>query len=143
MVVLALVAICLPSVVDGSSDYDGQYTGTIRCDVLPGQTVEQLRTDFSLKVTDGKAEYQREILQPTNRSRLGVTERGSGTVSAAGEVVLTGSAAGQTWSYQADYRGQFDKNTINLSGRQLWRLSNRPEHARPCTIAVSRTRDAR
>ena len=90
-------AVCwLVAPVRGAPDYDGRYAGIIACDAIPGQTVQSLKTDFSMKVANGQAEYEREVLRPSGGSRLGVTERGSGTVSASGEVSLTGSAAGQT-----------------------------------------------
>ena len=92
-----------------------------------------------MTVVSGQARYQREVLQPTGTGRLGVTERGTGTVSPTGEVSLTGSAGAQTWSYEASYAGRFDGKVLRLSGTQLWRLANRAPHSRPCTVAVSRT----
>jgi len=135
---LVLAGQSCPSVARGASEYDGRYTGLINCDVLPGQTVEQLKTEFSLKIIGSQAEYQREVLRPTDRGRLGVTERGTGTVSPDGEVSLTGSAAGQTWSYEAKYSGRFEGKNLRLKGAQSWRLPQRT-HTRPCTIGVSRS----
>ena len=60
-----------------------------------------------MSVADGRATYEREVRRANTRDKAGVTERGSGTVSPAGELTLTGSAAAQTWSYSA---------TIRLSG---------------------------
>jgi hypothetical protein len=137
--VLVLAGQSCPSVATGASEYDGRYTGLINCDVLPGQTVEQLKTEFSLKIIGSQAEYQREVLRPTDRGRLGVTERGTGTVSPDGEVSLTGSAAGQTWSYEAKYSGRFEGKNLRLTGAQMWRLSQRPTLTRRCTIGVSRS----
>ena len=138
VVALVLAGQTCPSVARGASEYDGRYTGLINCDVLPGQTVEQLKTEFSLKIIGSQAEYQREVLRPTDRGRLGVTERGTGTVSPDGEVSLTGSAAGQTWSYEAKYSGRFEGKNLRLKGAQSWRLPQRT-HTRPCTIGVSRS----
>lgn len=136
---VAAVICWLPSLAVGASEYDGRYAGLITRDIIPGQTVEQLKTEFSMKVADGQAEYQREVLRPTGRGRLGVTERGTGTVSPSGEVSLTGSAAGQTWSYEATYHGRLDGKNLRLAGTQLWRLPGRAAHPRPCTIGVSRS----
>jgi len=133
----AVFSFAAPAV--GASAYDGRYAGTITCDVIPGQTVQSLKTDFSMKVANGQARYEREVLRATGGSRLGVTERGTGTVSPSGEVSLTGSPAGQTWSYEATYQGRFDGGSLRLSGTQLWRLPNRAAHPRPCTIGVSRS----
>lgn len=136
---LAVVASWFPSPAVSASEYDGRYAGQITCDILPGQTVQPLKTEFSMKVSDGRAEYQREVLRPTGSGRLGVTEHGIGTVSPSGEVALTGSAAGQTWSYDATYQGRFDKAGLRLAGTQRWQLPNRPAHARSCTIGLSRS----
>jgi hypothetical protein len=122
----------------GASDYDGRYAGVITCDVLPGQTAQPLKTEFSMTIADGRASYEREVLRPNNTLRSGVTERGTGSVSATGEVSLTGAAAGQSWSYEADYRGRFDGKSLRLSGAQLWRLPSKAQHSRPCSVTVSR-----
>jgi hypothetical protein len=139
---LAAVTVCVLSLgvsTSGAADRDGRYGGSITCDVLPGQTVEQLKTEFSMTVVDGRAQYQREVLRPTGRARLGVTERGTGTVSRDGDVSLTGSAGGPTWSYEATYQGRFEGARLRLSGRQLWHLPGRGAHSRPCAIEVSRS----
>ncbi|HEX7214305.1 MAG TPA: hypothetical protein VF578_08845 [Methylomirabilota bacterium] len=122
----------------GAADHDGRYTGVITCDVLPGQTIQALKTEFSMTVANGQAAYEREVLRPNNTQRLGITERGTGTVSPSGEVALTGSARGPTWSYEADYRGRFDGKDLRLSGTQQWRLPSQVAHSRPCTVTLSR-----
>jgi hypothetical protein len=121
-----------------AADHDGRYTGVITCDVLPGQTIQALKTEFSMTIADGQAAYEREVLRPNNTQRLGITERGTGTVSPSGEVALTGSARGQTWSYEADYRGRFNGKDLSLSGTQQWRLPSKATHSRPCTVTLSR-----
>jgi hypothetical protein len=122
----------------GAAGYDGRYAGVITCDVLPGQTSQTLKTKFSMTIADGRATYEREVLRPNNTLRAGITERGTGTVSASGDVALTGAAAGQGWSYDSDYRGRFDGKRLRLSGAQQWRLPSKAQHSRPCTVTVSR-----
>ena len=136
---LAAAVFSLPPLAVGAPEYAGRYAGLITCDTLPGRTYEQLKTEFSMSIVNGKAEYEREILRPNSRGRLGVTERGAGTVSPDGEVSLTGSAGAQTWSYQATYRGRFDGKSLRLSGTQVWRLPDKIGHERPCSIHVSRS----
>ncbi len=68
-------------------------------------------------------------------------ERGGGSVAADGDITVTGSAAGQTWSYQATYRGRVEGRNLRRSGSQLWRLPGRPVLTRPCTIGVYRSGD--
>jgi hypothetical protein len=116
-----------------------RYSGLITCEVIPGQTAQELKAAFSLRVANGRADYEREVLRPNGSGRLGVTERGTGTVSPGGEVSLAGSAGGQTGSYEASYRGVFDGKSLRLSGTQLWRLANRAPHSRPCTVTVLQT----
>ena len=49
---------------------------------------------FLLKVYGGQVEYERQLVRPSSAgTRLGVTERGTGTVTSSGEVSPTGSAA--------------------------------------------------
>jgi hypothetical protein len=67
-------------------------------------------------------------------TRLGATERGTGTVSSTGEVSLTGSAGDQGISYEATYRGQIDGKHLRLSGMQIWQL---PDKANPSGPAPS------
>jgi hypothetical protein len=52
---------------------------------------------------------------------------------------MTGSASGATWSYEATYRERLEGPRLQLSGTQLWHLSGRAPHSRPCTIDVSRS----
>jgi lipoprotein-anchoring transpeptidase ErfK/SrfK len=137
---LAAAVVALPSLVSGLAPYDGRYVGLITCDVLPGQTVGPLKTEFSMTVAEGEARYEREVLRPTGSGRLGVTERGGG-VASDGDITVTGSAAGQTWSYEATYRGRFEGRNLRLSGSQLWRLPGRSVLTRSCTIGVQRSGD--
>ena len=132
----ALAALAPPAA--GQIEHDGRYAGQVECDVFPGQTVQSLKTEFSLVVANGRAVYRREVLRPTGTARLGVTEQGTGIVLASGEVSLRGGAAGETWSYEASYQGRFDSTGVRLSGAQLWSLPNRDPYSRSCRIALSR-----
>lgn len=135
------IVVALSFAASGLAPYDGRYVGLIKCDVLPGQTVEQLKTEFSMTVAEGQARYEREVLRATGNGRLGVMERGGGNVTPDGDITVTGSAAGQTWSYEATYRGRFEGRNLRLSGSQLWRLPGRPVLTRPCAIGVYRSGD--
>jgi hypothetical protein len=123
--------------------YDGSYSGTMTCDLIPGQTSRPLVVEFSMTVADGRVTYEREVMRPDSRERLGVTERGGGTVSPTGEVSLTGYAEGRAWSYAASYRGPFGANSLRLSGTQVWILGAKPAHNRSCAIDVSRSGQVR
>ncbi len=138
---LAAAVVALPSLVSGLAPYDGRYVGVITCDVLPGQTVGPLKTEFAMTVAEGQARYEREVLRATGKGGLGVMERGGGRVTSDGDITVTGSAAGQTWSYEATYQGRFEGRSLRLSGSQLWRLPGRSVLTRPCTIGVSRGGD--
>jgi len=120
--------------------HDGKYAGTISCAAIPGQTAGPLLTPFSMRVTEGRVEYEREVMRPEDsRTKLGVTERGAGTVSPAGEVSLSGAAGRANWSYQAIYRGRIEGDAMRLSGTQIWHLPGRAEHERPCSITLTRS----
>jgi hypothetical protein len=121
-----------------AAEHAGRYAGTISCEVLPGQTTQPLKTELSMTIAGGQASYEREVLRPTSTARLGVTERGTGTVTPSGDVTLTGAAAGQTWSDEATYRGRLEGRAVSLSGAQRWRLPSNATHSRPCTGAVSK-----
>jgi hypothetical protein len=123
----------------GASEYDGKYIAEIRCDIIPGLTTRPLRTEFSLKITDGRAQYEREALQPDSKIPAGVTERGSGAVTPSGEVTLNGSATGRSGAYDATYRGQLSGKALVLKGTQKWRLPDGGTHVRPCGINASRS----
>ena len=132
-----LAVVPLPPAV-AATEYDGSYSGIITCDALPGD--KPLRTEFVMKIADGRAQYEREVLQANTTIPAGIAERGSGTVSPSGELVLTGSAIGPRWRYQATYRGQIAGKTLRLTGAQQWQLpTSGASHTRPCTIAVSRS----
>ncbi len=119
--------------------HDGTYVGSISCARIPGQTRGPLQTAFSMTIAAGQARYERDVMRPEDgKAKLGVTERGTGTVSPGGEISLSGSAGRADWSYEAKYRGRFEGNAVNLSGTQIWRLPGRSDHERPCTITLSR-----
>ena len=81
LLTLAAGVVALPFAASGLVSYDGRYVGVITCDVLPGQTAGALKTEFSMTVAEGQARYEREVLRPTGNGRLGVTERGGGSVA--------------------------------------------------------------
>src|SRR5215510_673492 len=138
--VATLGAILFPSLAVGVSLYDGSYTGTIECDQIPGYTTRPLKRDFTLKIADGRAQYERRLVLPPTRllpTDVDPIERGAGTVSSAGDVSLTGEAGDLTGGYEATYRGQIDGQLLRLSGVQVWQLPNKADHKRSCTIAVS------
>jgi hypothetical protein len=138
-VLLALLVNSEPPPARAQS-YDGKYTGSMSCATIPGQTRAPLQTSFTMVVAASRAQYEREVMRPEDtKTKLGVTERGTGTVSPSGDVSVTGSAGRADWSYEATYQGRFESNSIRLSGAQLWRLPGRSPHERPCTITLSRS----
>ena len=138
-VLVAALVWVVPTLAFGAPEHDGNYTGYITCDMIPGQTATSLRTEFSLTIAGDRIEYQREVLRPEDAARMGVTERGRGSVSPAGEVLLRGSAIGSGFSFDSSYRGQISGRVLHLQGSQFWQLARRPPHSRPCTIALSRS----
>src|SRR5215510_1441251 len=141
-IVAMVVVVLLPSLAVGVSLYDGNYTGTIECDQIPRYTSAPLKREFTLKIADGRAQYERRLVLPPTRllpTDVDPIERGAGTVSSAGDVSLTGEAGDLTGGYEATYRGQIDGQLLRLSGVQVWQLPDQSNYKRSCTIAVSRS----
>ena len=104
---VCVLSLVLPGLISAApvparaQDFDGRYSGTISCAAIPGQTPGPLLTPFSMVVAAGHARYEREVMRPEDsKTRLGVTERGEGTVSPSGEVSLTGSAGRATGAFR-------------------------------------------
>ena len=135
-------AVLLPSPAIGVSLYDGSYIGMIECDQIPGYTSRPLKREFTLKIADGRAQYERRLVLPPTRllpTDVDPIERGAGPVSSTGEVSLTGEAGDLTGGYEATYRGQIDGQLLRLSGVQVWQLPDKANYKRSCTIALSRS----
>ena len=141
--VAIVVAVLLPSLTVGVSLYDGSYTGMIECDPIPGYTTNPLKREFTLKIADGRAQYERRLVLPPTRllpTDVDPIERGAGRVSSTGEVSLTGEVGDLTGGYGATYRGQIDGQLLRLSGIQVWQLPDRADYyKRSCTITVTRS----
>lgn len=122
----------------GAQAFDGNYTGTIACGVL-SDLRRPLSVDFSMKVTGNEATYEREIVRPgggTGTIRTGNYERGKGTVSPSGEVVLRGQGEG-SFRLEGEYRGQLTGSPIHLAGTQRWQVRGSTEE-RSCQIELTR-----
>ena len=99
--------------------FDGVYGGKITCGQLRGHTRGDLKTAFSVTITDGRIAYEREILTPEGR-HTGNFERGSGTITESGEMTLSSRASGKGFRYDAEYKGKFIGDSIRLIGGQSW-----------------------
>jgi hypothetical protein len=135
---LLLGAITLASGSAQAQSFDGNYAGKITCGLL-SDLRRPLSVNFSMKVSGSDATYEREIVRPGTGSgpvRTGNYERGNGTVSASGEVSLRGKGEGP-FVFEAEYRGQLNASTIQLSGAQHWQVRGAPE-TRSCQIELTR-----
>src|SRR5262249_58148031 len=86
-------AVLLPSPAIGVSLYDGSYIGMIECDQIPGYTSRPLKREFTLKIADGRAQYERRLVLPPTRllpTDVEPIERGAGTVSSTVAVSIHG-----------------------------------------------------
>jgi hypothetical protein len=120
---------------------DGTYTGSLTCEAIPGVTAAPLKTLFTLRIAGNKIGYEREVIRPTGEAPLGITERGIGRLDADGELTLTGSARGRTFSSEATYKGKPTGDTIRLAGTQIWTYIDKPTpHSRPCTVDLTRAK---
>jgi hypothetical protein len=138
--ILPATAVVLALAVSTESNAEvrsGSFVGTIQCEALPGQ--RPLRTAVNMTVADGKAHYEREILQPTG-APSGRFERGGGSVAPSGEITVTARAEAPTYSYDAEYRGQVGESIIRLTGTQRWKIRGETGTiVRPCTLELMRS----
>ena len=88
-----------------------------------------------MTVEEGRVHYEREILQ--RGGWTGIFERGTGTVSDAGELVVTGSATDSDYTFEAEYRGRITGDRVYLEGTQRWRRRGEVR-APPCRIDLAR-----
>jgi hypothetical protein len=102
-------------------------------------TAGPLKTLFTLRIAGNKIGYEREVIRPTGEAPLGITERGAGLFEPDGQLTLTGSARGRTFSSEATYKGKLSGDTIRLTGKQVWTYVDKATpHTRPCTVDLTR-----
>lgn len=132
------VAAALMLVADAAwgQSFEGTYAGTIQCGLLSTLT-RPLRTQFTLTVAGGAATYERPILDPRRGDHSGSWERGAGTVTADGDIVLNGKGEG-TYVFDAEYRGSLRTSPIRLTGTQRWIVRGVME-PRSCQIDLNRS----
>ena len=118
---------------------DGNWSGRMRCDAIPGMTSGQLNAAFTMTVSGGVARYSREV-QTASGQVSGRPETGQGRVGADGSVILEGGASpsgANAWSYTAQYTGRIIGDTLTLQGTQDGMVRTVP-HQRPCRISLRR-----
>jgi hypothetical protein len=124
-----------------AQSFDGTYVGMLSCPALPNG--RPLSVEFSMTVSGSRASYERTIVRPARSGQSGGAdptgsyERGSGTVTPTGELVLVGKCDG-SFSCDAEYRGELGANPIRLTGAQRWHYRDRPDAERPCQIDLRR-----
>lgn len=114
----------------------GRWSGTIRCEPIPGVTRAPLTGPFTLTASGGAARYERPIMDPNDTNRpTAYVERGEGRIGPDGALRLTGGAQGQTFRYTAAYQGRLVANApVELTGSQDW--SGARAGQRACTISL-------
>jgi hypothetical protein len=112
--------------------FDGTYTGILSCPAFPNQT--PFRAEISVTVVARAATYQ----TTETAGGIGVTERGSGTVSESGKLVLSGGCEGG-FSCVTDYRGDLRAKPILLTGSQRWWFRS-GERERTCEVNLTRAK---
>jgi hypothetical protein len=131
---LLLAAIlCSGRITVAATSTDGTYTGTMTCDPLP--TTTRLRVKLSITVEEGRASYEREILQQGKKT--GRFERGTGTVTETGDVAVKGWGATPNMKFDAEYKGRITGDRVQLEGTQQWQDAG-SIHTRSCQIELSR-----
>jgi hypothetical protein len=111
-----------------AASFDGSYTGTLSCPAFPNQP--PLRAEIRVTVADRSATYEQ------TGGDLGASERGTGTVSPSGDIVLSGSCQGG-FSCATEYRGTLSKTPIRLKGSQRWWFRS-GDRERACDVELKR-----
>ena len=129
--VVALLLLAPVAVV--AQSFDGTYAGTLSCPAFPGQA--PLQADVTVTVAARTARYE---LKPGSVRGAGIDshERGSGTVTPSGQIVLTGGCGGG-FSCATDYRGNLGATPIRLEGSQRWWFRG-GDRERACVIELTR-----
>ena len=127
---LLLLAVAL------AASFDGTYSGTLTCPAFPNQ--QPLRAEIRVTVADRTARFEQIATPGTDASGgdLGAQERGSGTVSPTGDIVLSGNCHGG-FSCATEYRGNLGKPPIRLKGSQRWWFRS-GDRERPCELNLTR-----
>jgi hypothetical protein len=112
---------------------DGTYTGTLSCPAFPNQP--PLCSQIKVTVTDRTATYE-QVAPGAATEAISAYESGNGTVSASGEIMLTGGCRGG-FSCVTEYRGRLSGTPIRLKGSQRWWFRS-GERERPCEIELTR-----
>jgi len=116
------------------TQFNGTYIGGINCNPMSGAGA--LQAGFSMAVSGNEVSYERQFL---DRGRpTGLYERGSGTITPSGEIVLRGKGESK-YRVDAEYRGPLTGDTIRLVGTQHWQLSGRNEQ-RSCQVDLTRSK---
>ena len=131
--VVIAATMLLAATAASARSFDGTYAGTLACPAFPGQA--PLQAAISVTVAERTARYE---LKRGSVKGAGIDshERGSGTVSPSGRIVLTGGCGGG-FSCVTDYRGDLGATPIRLEGRQRWWFRG-GDRERACEIELTR-----
>jgi hypothetical protein len=123
-----------------AQSFDGTYAGTLSCPAPPGGG-SPFRADLTMTVSGGTATFERPIMRIIRGKNApeptGKYERGGGTVTPSGEVVLRGTCDGGL-TCATEYRGQLSANPIRFVGIQRFPAPGRPDSERSCQIDLTR-----
>ncbi len=130
---LALPMIALPGLARAEN-----WTGDLRCGEVPN-LVGPLKTEMTVEQSGATFSYRREV-RTQGGGFSGTVESGTGTLT-GDQVVLRGSWATRTASYQAVYQGKLAGGKMELRGGQEWTYANSggPVH-RPCRATLTLAR---
>jgi hypothetical protein len=132
---LAVISLTLAAAVALAASFDGTYTGTLSCPALPQQ--QPLRVEIEVTVSGPTATYEQIAKPGAATGDLGAQESGRGSVSPAGEIVLSGGCRGG-FSCVTEYRGDLSKTPVRLKGSQRWWFRS-GEHERECDVELKRS----
>jgi hypothetical protein len=119
-----------------SAQAEGTFPGTLFCNATAG--IAAARLPISLSLDGANPTYTFPAASPTGQSS-GAQEKGSGSLTAGRQLVLTGAAKGTGFSYQAHYSGDVNGRGGMLAGTQTGKVGSQ-SFTRRCQISLGNGR---
>jgi hypothetical protein len=123
-----------------AANFTGTYSGMLSCQEIRGVTRVGSSFPLTVVVTGTEARYEREFMSDDGRRRLGVFERGTGTVAGNGDIVMRGTfnSTQAKRSMTVEYRGKIEGGRAKLSGTQRW-TTEAGQSDRTCSMDASKS----
>ena len=114
---------------------DGTWQGRIRCEA--SGTLGPLNAAIKVTIAGARASYERNIVNPSDTSKVLGTDTGSGAVTPDGQVRMSGGANGGTWRQSTEISGKLTGRNSTLGANITnYSRANNAGIERRCTITI-------